>query len=308
MNVTLRQLVIFLKVVDLKSITRAAEELHLSQPAVSIQLKKLQEQFDEPLTQLNGRQLEITPFGHDIADSARRVAAEMEEISYKTERFRGKIAGRLHLSVASTAKYVMPYFLAGFMREHPAVDLTMNVTNKRLVVRSLEDNEVDFSLVSVLPTRPQLERRELIENKLLLVARRGLISPQDATLPRLVANYPLLFREPGSATRDAMEDYLKGQDLPAVKRIELTSNEAVKQAILAGLGISIVPLIGLKDQLAAGELDIIPLPALPIVTHWNLVWRSDKKLSPVAAAYLDYVEQNKAAIAATEFAWIKAYA
>jgi len=146
MNLTLHQLELF------------------SQPAVSIQLKKLQEQFSIPLTEVVGRQLYITDFGREIAASAEKIVAEVEAIRYNTKAFSGSLAGKLKLSIASTAKYVMPYFLADFMAQHSGVDLEMDVTNKTRVVESLEENKVDFSLVSVVPKQLNLNRVELLLN------------------------------------------------------------------------------------------------------------------------------------------------
>jgi DNA-binding transcriptional LysR family regulator len=303
MNFTLRQLDIFLKVVEFQSVTKAAEALFLSQPAVSIQLRKLQDQFDVPLTEVVGRQLYVTAFGKEIAGSAEKILAEVEAIGYNTKTFHGELAGRLKLSIVSTAKYVMPYFLADFMALHPGVDLIMDVTNKMQVINSLENNEVDFSLVSVLPKQFKLNRVELLQNKLYLVG--GAVAKRNLknTAEDILANQPLLFREKGSATRDAMERFLIEKELPSFKKIELTSNEALKQAIVAGLGYSIMPLIGLKNEIKNGDLEIIDLDGLPIVTHWNLVWLKTKKLSPVAEAYLEFVRAEKERIIEEKFAW-----
>jgi len=307
MYFTLRQLDIFLKVVEFQSVTKASEELYLSQPAVSIQLRKLQEQFDIPLTEVVGRQLYVTDFGKEIAASAKKILAEVEAITYNTKAFRGDLAGRLKLSIVSTAKYVMPYFLSGFMARHPGVDLQMDVTNKMRVVNSLENNEVDFSLVSVLPRQLNLARVELMRNKLYLVGGTPLERKAKSSPKNVLTGQPVLFREKGSATRDAMERFLAEQELPSSKKIELTSNEALKQAIVAGLGYSIMPLIGLKNELKNKELEIIKMRGLPIVTHWNLVWLKAKRLSPVAEAYLEFVREEKERIIAEKFAWFEEY-
>jgi DNA-binding transcriptional LysR family regulator len=169
MNFTLHQLKILLKLIECQSITKAAEELFLTQPAVSIQLKNFQKQFDIPLTEVVGRQLYITDFGKEVGYSAQRILDEIETINYKTKSFKGKLAGQIKLSIVSTAKYVMPYFLSDFMRSHNGIDLFMDVTNKTRVVESLERNEVDFAMVSVLPNQLNLNRIELMQNKLYLV-------------------------------------------------------------------------------------------------------------------------------------------
>ena len=131
MNYTLNQLRIFLKITQTESVTKAAEELHLTQPAVSIQLKNFQDQFDIPLTELVGRKIYITDFGKEIAEAAENILNQVNAINYKTQAYKGQLSGRLRISVVSTGKYVMPYFLSGFMKQHEGIELEMDVTNKR---------------------------------------------------------------------------------------------------------------------------------------------------------------------------------
>lgn len=307
MDYTLRQLGIFLKVTECQSVTKAAEELYLTQPAVSIQLKKLQDQFEIPLTEVVGRQLYVTDFGKEIAIIARRILEEVDGINYKTKAFKGQLSGRMKISIVSTGKYVMPYFLADFMALHAGVDLVMDVTNKMKVVENLEQNEVDFSLVSVLPKQLDLNRIELMQNKLYLVGGTVLKRSSSTSISKLLEKSPLLFREKGSATRNAMEDFLQSKHLSSLKKIELTSNEALKQSLIAGLGYSIMPLIGIKNELKNGDLEIIPFQDLPLITHWNLVWLKAKKLSPIAEAYLAFLQEEKSRIIQTRFDWFEKY-
>ena len=251
MNYTLHQLNVFLKVAENQSITKAAEELFLTQPAVSIQLKNFQDQFPIPLTEVIGRKLYVTDFGREIAEAAEKILAETEAINYKTLAFKGVLAGKLKVSVVSTGKYVMPYFLSGFMEKHSGVDLMMDVTNKSHVIRSLEKNEVDFALVSVIPEHLKLNRVGLMQNKLFLVGNTKKKIPEDFTKERIFQELPMIYREEGSATRNAMENYMKKNNYSTKKKIELTSNEALKQAVTAGLGFSIMPLIGITACLSA---------------------------------------------------------
>ncbi|MEM8506958.1 MAG: LysR family transcriptional regulator [Bacteroidota bacterium] len=304
MNYTLHQLRVFQKVAQYRSITKASEELHLTQPAVSIQLKNFQDQFPFPLTEVVGRQLFLTDFGEEIATAAERILDEVSSINYKTMEFEGNLAGRLKIAVVSTGKYVMPYVLSGFMKGHPGVDLIMDVTNKAAVVRNLEKNEVDFALVSVLPKHFAVKNTQLMENRLYLVGDSGKKLPALGKLREA----PLIFRENGSATRMAMENFLFSKKIGATKKIELTSNEAVKQAVVAGLGYSIMPLIGIKNEIRNGDLKIFPMKGLPIITNWNLIWMPTKKFSPVAQAFLNYVETKKEEIIEDQFKWFKDYA
>ncbi|NAY91997.1 LysR family transcriptional regulator [Muricauda sp. JGD-17] len=307
MNYTLNQLRIFLKIVEKQSITKASEELHLTQPAVSIQLKNFQNQFPIPLTEVVGRQLFVTDFGQEIAEAARRILKEVDGINYKLLAYQGELAGRLKISVVSTGKYVMPYFLSNFMRENPGVDLVMDVTNKSRVVESLEENQVDFALVSVLPQHLNLNKVGLMKNILHLVGNPKYFNKVKLGKSSFSKDTPLIFREKGSATRAAMETYLTKKNVTVSKKIELTSNEAVKQAVIAGLGCSIMPLIGVNNELKKGDLKIIPLKDLPVITTWNLVWLQNKKLSPVALALLDHLNATKEKVIKDNFAWVQEY-
>lgn len=307
MNYTLHQLQIFLKIAQLKSITKASEELHLTQPAVSIQLKNFQDQFPIPLTEVVGRKLYITDFGNEIAIAAEKIINEVHAINYKTSAFKGELAGRLKISVVSTGKYVAPYFLSNFMAINKGIELHVDVTNKSRVVESLELNEVDFALVSVLPEKLKIERIQLMENKLFFVANHELGFKKTPTKKQLFENIPLIYREQGSATRNAMENFILKNKFSVRKKIELTSNEAVKQAVVSGLGCSIMPLIGIKNELKNEDLQIIPVKGLPLITAWNLIWLKSKKLSPAAVAYLDYINTAKEDIIKDRFSWINKY-
>ncbi len=307
MEYTLHQLKVFVKVVEYQSVTKAAEVLYLTQPAVSMQLKKFQEQFVVPLTEVVGRRLYVTDFGKEIADSALKILYEIEAINYKTKSFKGQLAGRLKISTASTGKYVMPYFLSDFLRQNPGVDLVMDVTNKTQVVKNLEQNEVDFSLVSVLPEHLKLNSVQLLQNKLFLVGGTRIQRNPKMPVRKLLELHPLLHREFGSATRISMQQFLEKENWPTYKKIELTSNEALKQALIAGLGYSIMPLIGIKNELKIGDLEILPYKGLPIVTYWHLVWLASKRLSPIAEAYLNFIQKEGERIVKETFDWFEQY-
>ncbi len=307
MNFTLSQLQVFVKIVEMQSITKASEALNLTQPAVSIQLKNFQNQFEIPLTETIGRRIFITDFGKEISLAAINILENVKDIKYKTQQYKGNLAGKLRLSVVSTGKYVMPYFLADFMQTHPEVELIMDVTNKSKVLKSLENNEVDFALVSILPTHLDIDKMTLIQNKLFLVASSKAASFGKITDVAALSKLPLIYREEGSGTRQTMEFFMKDQQIMAQKKMELTSNEAVKQALIAGLGYSIMPLIGLKSELFNNDLQIIACKGLPIKTNWSLIWLKHKKLPPIAAAFKEYLFQNKQQIIEDTFKWYEEY-
>jgi LysR family transcriptional regulator, low CO2-responsive transcriptional regulator len=298
MQYTIGQLEIYLKVVEKQSVTKASEELLMTQPAVSIQLKNFQKQFNVPLTEIVGRNLHVTEFGKDIAVIARRVLAELEELKFKTKEYEGMLTGELKISSASTGKYVIPFFLSDFLEAHSGIDLTLDVTNKAKVVESLRNNEIDFAVVSVLPDDLEVNEEVLIENRLYLMG----------TQDNFDRKMPLIFREQGSATRQVMEHYFQeGKKATKRKKLELTSNEAVKQSVLAGLGHSIIPLIGTKNQLVEGSLKIIEKKGLPLKTDWRLIWLKNKKLAPVAKGFLEHIQTEKQSILEKYFQWYETY-
>ncbi len=301
MNYTLHQLEVFSKVCDCQSITKASEALHLTQPAVSIQLKKFQESFEVPLTEVIGRQLYVTDFGRQILELALDILAKADEIKSAADAHRGLLTGSISIASASTGKYVLPYFLTGFMRQHPGVNISVDVTNKSLVVDSLQNNSVDFAVVSVVPENLSLHRVSLLANELYLTAAKNYPDLPARMTPRKLEGCTLLFREPGSATRLAMENFLRDKGVTVQRSMQLVSNEAVKQAVRAGLGLSILPRIGIRTELAAGDMQLVPMRGLPITTEWNLVYGRGKRLSPAARSLVEYIEAEKERVVAEYF-------
>ena len=307
MNYTLNQLRIFLKVVQTESVTKASEELYLTQPAVSIQLKNFQDQFDIPLTEVVGRKIYITDFGREIAEAAENIINQVHAINYKTLAYKGQLTGKLKISVVSTGKYVMPHFLSEFMKENAGVELNMDVTNKYKVLESLENNSVDFALVSILPTTHNIEKLDLLQNKLYLVGSEKVNAQKGSSTKEIFENLPLIFREKGSGTRQTMEKFFTENNISVLIRMELSSNEAVKQAVIAGLGYSIMPIIGIKNELQNKELEIIPIKELPITTTWSLIWLKGKKQTLVSAAYLEFLKKEISNIVQEKFMWSELY-
>jgi len=307
MNYTLHQLKVFLKICENESITKAAHALNLSQPAVSIQFKNFQDQFSLPLYEVIGKKVFITEFGREIAITAKKIIQEVEEIDIKTHEFKGLWTGKIKLSVVSTGQYIMPYFINDFFLQHPGLDLFLDTTNKSQVVSALKDNQTDFALMSILPVNLDLNHIELLPNHLFLVCNKKVWDDFDGNFDIIFEKYPFLLREEGSATRFESEKYLTANKINISKKIELKSNETVKQAVLAGMGISIIPLIGMKNQLIEGSLKIIPLQGLPLVTKWRLVWLKEKSLSPSSRAFLKNIIEQKEHIKKLYFDWIIDY-
>ena len=189
------------------------------------------------------------------------------------------------------------------MKAHSGIELIMDVTNKTKVLESMENNEVDFALVSITPTNLNIEKIDLLPNILCLIGNNSIKIKKGINLVEFLKDLPLIFREKGSGTRQIMEKFIENNNFSVRKKMELTTNEAVKQALLAGLGFSIMPLIGIKSELQNHELQIIPIKGLPITSSWSLIWLKNKKHSPVSLAYLEFLKKEKNNIVQEQFNW-----
>jgi DNA-binding transcriptional LysR family regulator len=301
MQYTFHQLKIFTRIAQLGSITKAAEELHLSQPALSIQLRNFQDQFDIPLTEIVGKKLYLTDFGQEILAYAERILDQAGAMDDVVQSYKGQLTGKLKIAVVSTGKYVMPYLLTDFLNAHPAITLELDVTNKEKVIESLEQNSIDFALVSLVPGHLKTESIPIVKNTMHLIgAYQSKKSQKELSINEL-QQLPWIFREQGSGTRQMMERFLSQRHITVQKMLELTSNEAVKQAIMANLGYSIMPLIGIRNELMSKQLMIMPVKGLPIHTTWHIIWLKGKKHSPVVKALLEYIKDNKKKILQEHF-------
>lgn len=299
MNYTLNQLRIFVKVAELKSVTRAAEELHLTQPAVSSQLKNFQDQFSLPLFEVIKKRIHITGFGEEVFETGKKILADVGQMKYKMLSYTGLLSGKLTFATVSTGKYVLPYFLSEFFNKNVNIDLEIDVSNRQAVIQNLQKNEIDFALMSLPQEGISIHKIDLLENKLYFVGKNSIIKNYE--LADLLQFTPLICREPGSATRMQLDQFILENKLDVKKTIQLTSNEAVKQAVIAGMGISLMPLIGIRNEIELGLMNIIPVKGLPLVTMWSLVYLKDKQLSPAMNAFIDYLNDHKSNISNLHF-------
>ncbi|MEI7586955.1 LysR family transcriptional regulator [Runella sp.] len=305
MNFTLHQLKIFQVVVRLKSITKAAEVLNMTQPAVSIQIRNLQDQFEIPLTEVIGRQLYITDFGMELAGISEKILVDVDTVQHKMRAYKGILSGTLRIAGVSTGKYIMPYFLSEFMHQYAEIDLVLDIANRSKVIERLEKNEIDFALVSVVPTQLDFFEEILMPNKLLFV--RSVETPWHPENDSDFTNMPLIHREAGSGTRITLDKYFEKLNVTPKVRLTLTSSEAVKHAVLAGLGVSALSVFSLKNELEKGEVHLLPLSGFPLQSEWRLIWLKSKRLSPVCKAYLDFIRTYKESIFEQHFSWTNQY-
>ncbi len=305
MNYTLHQLNLLVTISETGNITRAAEKLNMTQPALSIQLKNLQQQFDIPLTEIIGRKLYMTEFGMELVKIARGILEEVDTINQKAKAFKGLIAGKVKFSVVSSGKYVLPYYLNEFLLKYPDAEIEMDVTNRNRVIESLIKNEIDFALVSHPIPGDDYEQEIIARNMLFLVAKPDLeeISKKKFNIKEM----PFIMREEGSGTRLSMEKYFIKNNINTRVKLVLATNEAVKQAVMAGLGCSMVSIYSLKRELHQKDLVIIPQKGLPLINDWRLIWLKSKKLSPIAQTYRDFIRTYNKVIYQKYFGWVNEY-
>lgn len=290
MNLTLRQLKVFESVARLLSFTRAAEELFLSQPAVSIQVKQLEESVGLPLFEHIGKKVHLTEVGREVHQCARAVFQQLEEMEEAVNAMKGVSAGRLDIAVASTVNYFAPRLLAVFSQRYPGVELTLEVTNRENLVRLLEANEKDMVLMGQPPEKLDLEAEPFMENPLVVIAPPGHPLENERSIPpQRLSEEIFVMREPGSGTRLAMERFFQDQGLTIRTGMEMTRNEAIKQAVRSGMGLGVVSMHTIDLELETDSLRVLDVDGLPIPRKWFIVHRRNKRLSPSAQAFRDFV-------------------
>lgn len=290
MNVTLRQLSVFESVARHLSFTRAAEELFLTQPAVSMQIKQLEENVGLPLFEQLGKKIFLTEAGRELYHYSRVIAQQLAEAEAVLEELRGVTRGRLDISVASTANYFATRLLAAFVRRYEGISFSLDVTNRETLLRQLENNERDLVIMGKPPEGMDLATEAFMENPLVVIAApdHPLAKERKISLARLQEE-TFVVRERGSGTRIAMERFFAEHHAKLTAGMEMTSNEAIKQAVSAGLGLGIVSIHTLALELQLGCLTVLDVENFPILRHWYLVHRAGKRLSPVAQAFRDFV-------------------
>lgn len=289
---TIRQLEILLAVYDLGSINRASQQLHLTQPTVSMQIKKLSEAIGMPLYERQGKSRRFTDAGKALVRTAREVLDSFARLDMELSDLRGLQAGTLNIAVVTTSKYFIPHLLGPFCQRYPHVDIDFKVGNRQQIIERLQEGKDDLYVFSHPPEDGDLDIRDFLPNPLVAIAS---IDHPLAKGPRLeladLANEPFLMREPGSGTRHAIEEHLKRVNGSVSVRMTIESNEAIKHAVMAGLGISILSAHTLTFGGSAG-LTELKVKGLPIDSHWYLVRRRDRHLSLIATAFLDFLQSE----------------
>ena len=290
MHFTLQQLKLFESVYRNASYTRAAEQLHLTQPAVSIQLKRLEEQVGLPLFEQVGKKIFPTVAGKTLYQASCDILGRVSELKNSVEALKGEIKGPLQLSVVTTSKYFMPHLLGTFLTQYPDVVPKLLFTNRARVLQRLHNNEDDFVVMGQIPEDEPLETYPFLENILVPVAHpdHPLASKKNISLQALV-DERFLMREAGSGTRLVFDRLLEQKGLKVEPYMELGSSEAIKQGVMAGLGLAILSLHSLRLEQAAHKLVVLDVKEFPLKRRWYAVHLKGKKLSLVARTFLDYI-------------------
>jgi LysR family transcriptional regulator, low CO2-responsive transcriptional regulator len=290
MHVTLHQLKVFQTVAESQSFTRAAEVLHLTQPAVSIQVKQLEDNVGLPLLEVVGKKIYLTQAGEELLRYSRGINRSLNEATQVLDELKGMQRGRLTIAVASTANYFAPRLLATFNCRFEHVKVSLDVTNREGLLRHLETNDVDIVIMGRPPDNLDLAAEAFMDNPLVVIAppSHPLTATQHINVLDLQSQ-TFLIREQGSGTRIAMERCFREKNMTLSTGMEMNSNEAIKQAVQAGLGLGIVSRHTIELELETQRLVVLDVDSFPIVRHWYIVHRRGKRLSKIATAFREFV-------------------
>lgn len=290
MNITFRQLEVFEVVARLLSYTKASKELHLSQPAVSMQIKQLEESAGLPLLEQVGRKTYLTEAGKEMYHYCRTIADQLEEAGEVLEQLKGLKSGRLEITVATTANAFATRMLSMFNKRYEGSTVSLNVTNREHLLRQLADNEKDIAIMGRPPEDADLVTEPFADNPLVVVAApdHPLVGMQPIPL-YMLQEQTFVVREKGSGTRTAMERFFDEHNLSLTSSMEMNENEAIKQAVQAGMGLAIVSIHTIELELETKRLVILDVEDFPIMRYWYLVHRKDKRLSPITLAFKEFV-------------------
>lgn len=293
MHFTFRQMQIFESVARLLSFSRAAEELHLTQPAVSMQIRQLEDTVGLPLLEQVGKKIHLTEAGEELHHHCRVVARQLRETKEAMDSLRQGVRGRLDIAIISTAKYFMPMLLARFCDAHPDVQLRLSVGNRERILEQLADNDVDMVIMGRPPGEVSVISEPFAKNPHVVIAPPGhrFTNAKRLSVQR-VSEEPMIVREKGSGTRHLLERLFAEHGLKVQARMEMSSNETIKQAVIAGMGISLLSIHTLKLELQTDSLVILPVQGLPVVRDWHLVHLKEKRLPPVARAFKSFLQEH----------------
>lgn len=299
LHLTIRQLKIFDAVARHLSHSRAAEELYLTQPAVSMQIKQLEENVAVPLLEKQGKKLYLTDAGKEFLNYCRTILQQIAEAESVLEELKGLERGNLNISVVSTANYFMPQLLAKFIQLHPKIQVNLHVANRDAVLKQLSENSADLAITGQPPEGTDMLSQSFMQNPLVVIA-----APQHPLAkvrnikPKQLAQETFLLREQGSGTRGVVERYFASHRMKLPAHMEMDTNEAIKQSVQAGMGLGIISRHGIELELETKRLSILDVEHFPIMRHWHIVQRKNKRLSTAAQAFRQFLLNEAERLAA----------
>ncbi|MFW5330556.1 LysR family transcriptional regulator [Hydrogenophaga sp. ZJX-1] len=293
-HATLHQLRIFLAVARHNSFARAAEELHLSPPTLSLQVKQLSETVGQPLFEQLGKKIFLTATGQTLADACADIETRMERLSQDLAALQGVERGSLKLAILTTVKYTVPKLLGGFCAAHPGIEVAMLVGNRENLLQRLAANQDDLYIMGQPPESMDVVSENFADNPLVLVAPpdHPLVG-QKKIAPSRLKNEPFILREPGSGTRLTAEKFFASQGVTLKNRLEVGSNEAIKQTVAGGLGLAVLSATTVVSELALGELVLLDVVGFPLIRRWHVVYPRGKRLSAAALAFKDWLFEHR---------------
>ena len=293
MNITFRQLRLFLALADTGSVSAAARAMHVTQPTASMQLREITSSVGLPVYEVIGRRVHLTEAGRELARAARTIAGEWESFEQNIDAMKGLTRGKLKVAVVSTAKYFVPRLLGAFCASHPEIDISLEVLNRDGVVSRLRDNLDDLYIMSRPPKDMDLAVEVFMPNPLVL------ITPADHPLHRRrnleladLREQRFILREPGSGTRMATDAHFKQHKFRPDLRMELGSNEAIKEAVAGGLGVAVISSHSLQGGSAMQGVSLLKVKGFPIESNWYVVHPSAKQLSPIAKVFQQHLMRH----------------
>lgn len=290
LHLTLRQLKVFETVARHQSFSRAAEELYLSQPAVSMQIKQLEENVSLPLFELMGKRIHLTEAGSELYHYSRDILQRLSDLETALEELKGMERGKLNIAVVTTANYFAPHLLAKFCQRHKSITVSLNVSNRESVLKQLDDNIIDLAIMGQPPEGLDIVSQSFMENPLVVVAPPDHSLCDKTKIPvKRLAQEVFLVREPGSGTRSAMERFFKQHSARIRTGMETDTTEAIKQAVQAGMGLGIMSRHTAELELTTGRLKVLDVQGFPIQRNWFVVIRKNKRLSATAQAFRDFL-------------------
>ena len=302
-DLTIRQLRALGAVHTMGSVTAAARSLNLTQPAVTLQLRNLEALAGLPLIQRTGEGMRLTDAGREVMALTERIEAALVDCEQALDMIAGRSGGRVSIGSVSTAKYFVPFAIAAFAKRHPKIDIVLRIGNREEIRQALRGYDLDIAIMGQPPPDVPVEKRLMGEHPHAIVAAAGHWLAKDSGLAVVDLTYEtFIMRERGSGTRMLMEQFFQSSDLQPKIGMEMDSNETIKQAVIAGLGIAFISLHTVASELADGRLVVLDVAGLPIMRQWYAVRRSDKTLLPPAQAMLEFLgEEGASYLPAAEF-------